>query len=543
MLPRADQIPEMKKFEAGLAAYGEPERIRILKRKYAHFRGQQYDHLKVDWFGRNADTSETISPKILVPSGFESPLSNEPVHKKRPVAPVGLCGTIVNRFTNLLFGEKRIPRIGVVGDPDTEAFILAAIKQSRFWVKMNEARMQGGACGAVAISVHLRNGKFCVDVHPSWKVDPEWENQDDLKLSRLVIQYTYYEEELQAADPVGGNNGNPTKSAMKLVNEEYLYRRVIDANQDVIYKPWRVKDGPPRWDASQIDSDRAVVHGLGFAPVVWVQNLPTSDHFDGDADCEGAWGTFDSYDRLQSQAYRALLVNLDPTVILTADEQWIQRQGGNIKKGSDNSIALPSGGNASYLEISGAGIQAAFAQLERLKRQAQDITEAVLIDPEKISGAAQSAKAIEYIFAPMLSKAGKLRGQYGDGAIIPLLEMMVAMARKIGLQGITLPDRIEDDKPVKQKLGAGGELSLEWGPWFDATTLDVQTTVVSTAAAKGAGLIDAEAGIRKVAPYFGIKDIEATMDKIAEEQAMGFGEDTLPPIPEIPEVEAVEKEK
>ncbi|OHD20435.1 MAG: hypothetical protein A2064_01445, partial [Spirochaetes bacterium GWB1_66_5] len=533
MLPRADQTPEMVRFNVENVLLGETERVRIIKRKYAYARGNEYDHLKTDWSGRSADQYETISPKVLVPAGFDAPGNVPSVAGRRPTAPSRLCKTIVERFTGLVFSEQRRPRVMVEGDSDTEALLLAAVDQARFWSRCREARTLGGGCGAVAVSAHLRNGRFEVDVHPSFQCVPRWKDRRIFELRALIRSYEYVEEE----DEIDSKTRRPTG---RRVNRSYLYRRYMDEAIDVVFKPWPMDAGPPLWDEGQVAE--GVEHKLGVCPAVWVPNLPNSDHFDGDADCDGAFQTFDAVDRLTAQINKALLVNLDPTAVITVDEAFLEQLGSTLAKGSDNAVKLPKGSTFDYKEIGGAGIMAGFELAKMLKQQALDACRAILVDPEKISGAAQSAKAIEYVFAPMLEKADDLRSQYGEGMVVPLLDRFirlvnlvlgagVAEAREVDPAVIDLPPRVIDGVPQRHRVGTGGRVSLKWGPYFSATSSDQQADVASAVQAKMGGLVDAEHAAQKIAPHFGVVDVGGMLEKIAGEREAEMG--MLPGAPEF----------
>ena len=171
------------------APVGELPRQQLLARYDAHWHGQQYKHHQVDWWGRNADVAETIAPLVNVPPGFEMP-ANEVniVRDKRPTAPANTTSAIVRRYTRLLFSRSRKPQVTIADDPESDAFLEAVIQKARFWNTMKMARNKGGAMGSVAITVHLREGRFCYEVHNPrflhvvWKDRRTWEPLGFLKM-------------------------------------------------------------------------------------------------------------------------------------------------------------------------------------------------------------------------------------------------------------------------------------------------------------------------------------------------------------------------
>jgi len=441
------------------------------------------------------------------------------------------CRAVVDRFTGLIFSEARKPEIIVENDPDSEDFLLAAMEQMRFWPTMREARTMGGACGSVLVTAHLREGRFVLEVHDPKHVQIAWKDRRLLIPAGILKLHKFIREEEEF-----DKNGLPTGEVQAV---EYVYRRIVTEFEDVVYQPVKLEPGKaPVWvEESRTD------HNLGFFPGVWIQNLPSIEDFDGEPDCQGAWQTFDTIDRLLAQMNKGALLNLDPTVVLSVDPKVIE-MGGGVKKGSDSSLNVGPGGSASYMEISGAGVESGSKLVHMLKQNALDVTRCVLIEPEKISGAAQSAKAIELVYAPMLEKADDLRAQYGDLGVIPLLRIVDRIARAIGNKPVTLadgtegrtvfdlPPRIEESPlpegappdavprrtVVERKLGPGGFIRLKWGPYFSPSEQDKQIAIANIVAAKAGGTLDEETAVRQVAAVFGVKDPQAVLRKVRAER-------------------------
>lgn len=515
-IPRA---PEVKAYLYQNAVMAETRRFRMLDRYEAHYACLQYAHLQHDWWGLNADAMETISSEIQVPFGFTQPVMDLMVRSKRPTAPYNLCKAVVDRFTGLLFSENRKPEVTAEGDPETEDFLQAAMEQMRFWPKMRQARTMGGAVGSVLVTAHLRDGRFCLEIHNPKHIQVVWKDRRTLTPLAVLKVYRYPVEEL-------AYNEKGEAAGTKIV--QYLYRRIITEVDDTVYKPVRL-DGQEQatWEVESSAS-----HSLGFFPGVWIQNLPVLDSEDGNPDCHGAWQNFDTLDRLLSQMNKAVLLNLDPSLVIGVDPKVVEAMGGSVRKGSDHALYVGQGGNANYLEISGSGVNAGMTVYGTLKQNTLDVVRCVLVDPTQVSGAAQSAKAIEYIYAPMLEKADDLRAQYGDLGIVPLIQIVERMARaysgktvalgngKIGRFAFDLPPRIVAGQPVPRVLGTGGgRVHVKWGPYFAPTEQDKSAAINNIVAAKGGGLLDGETAVKEAAPIFGIKDPETVYAKVKEEQA------------------------
>ena len=520
---------DVKQYFFDQAVVGETQRFRQINRYEAHYNCLQYAHLQFDWWGQNADAAETVSPNVQVPLGWNQPALNLLARQKRPTAPYNLAKAIVDRFTGLLFSDARKPDVEVEGDPDTEDFLHACMEQMRFWARWREARAIGGACGSVMVTLHLKRGRFVMQAHNPKHVQILWKDRRALEPLAALIIYRYPQEEF-ATDP---KTGEVTTRVV-----EYLYRRIITDQDDTVYKP--VKLEPAANLAWQVES--TAEHGLGVFPGVWIQNKPVIEQEDGDPDCQGAWQSFDTIDRLLSQMNKALLLNLDPTLVLKIDPKELLAMGGSVRKGSDNALYVGSQGDAKYLEMIASGVEAGHKLVDRLKQNILDVTRCVLADPEKLSGAAQSAKAMEYIYAPMLEQADEFRSQWGDCGVIPILKLAEMMARKFHGVEVQQGDKtvvLELDLPKKSDgtprvLGPGGWIRLKWGAYFAPTEMDKSTQVTTLIAAKTGELIDGETASSQAAPIFGVQDAKAMAAKIQlqrDKEAEDFNIDETPPPP------------
>lgn len=528
--PRAREVRQ-KLYENGSA--GQTTRYRRLDRLDAFYKCLEYEHQDTGWDGYPADRFETISPQVVVPTGFTQPAADQkPVNQRRPSAPLRLCPLVVDRFTGLLFSKERTPKLAVEGDPDAEDFLQAVFKKARFWRTMYQARTFGGSQGASMVTIQLRKGRFSYTAHPAKIVsDVLWEDADLRIPAGVLIQYIFMREQ-EVLDDKGGFPTGQTKLV------PYLFRRIIDEEWDVKFKPGRIEGR--ELPKLEVDMHESYEHGLGRFPGVWIQNLPSDEELDGIPDCDGAFQMFDAIDRQVSQSNKGLLYNQDPTLVYGRDKRY-EAIGIPLKKGSENALNIGMGGTATYLEMSGAGIAAAGAFVKDLRQAAMDKCQAVLVDPTQISGAAQSAKAIEYIYGPMLEKAGRLREQYGE-AVELLGDLTLDIARRwfdpLQYEGnvqrvmFDLPPKlVELDQDVDnpnpelgqqtrlepRHPGKGGIVSLTWGAYFQETPTDVQMIIGTLATAYQAQAIDQETFVRKVAHVLEIEDVDGLLRKVREE--------------------------
>lgn len=490
---------------------GLTPRQQALNRLWGFYRTVQYDSRKVDWNGRETMSSvenDVVAARGSVPPGFYSAAVDFPIKFRRPTAPYHLCKTIVDRFTGLLFSEQRHPMFRAEGAPDVEDYATALADASRLWAACIRARTFGGAIGSVAVGFKFVNGKPVVEVHdPRW-LYPEFEDRETLKLTSIDKRYTY---KVSQRDDEGD-----------LVEVWYWYRRVITKLTDTLYEPVPVqRGGEPIWAPKEV-----VAHNFGFCPVLWVQNMPLEDDIDGDPDCVGAYDMLEAIDALLSQGNKGVIHNCDPTLVLSTSAML-----DDIEKGSNNAIKLPDG-TATYLELSGTGPEAAFKTASQFRAYALEMTQCVLEHPDT---AARTATEVNRAYTSMLSKADIMREQYGQRLVLPLVEMMLDAARLLRkpvdagegrqvVQTIVLPrkvikhpdGKVETRERVLPLEDTDGRLTLTWPAYFDVPLADVHTATQAATSAKAAGLIDEEAAIAFVAPYFDVEDPQAMLVKLRE---------------------------
>lgn len=501
---------------AKIARLGMSPRQQMLNRLWAAYRGQQYAGRKIDWDGtertEGIDT-EAIASAGFLPPGYYDAGATFPVKFRRPSTPYHLRKVIVDRFTGLLFSDKKHPSIRVEGDSNMEDYVRTLAEVSRLWPEMIQARVYGGSMGTVAVGFQFLDGKPVVEVHdPRWCI-PEFIDRHALKLNSLEKRYMFPVDE---RDPETG----------AWVQRPYWYRRIIDTERDILFKSCPVEDEEPVWEV-----DREVVHGFGFCPVVWTQNLPVQDDIDGDPDCVGIEDMCDQIDALLSQANVGILASCDPTLKIITNAEL-----DSIRKGSKNALKLPEGSSADYMEISGAGITAALDMVQHLREMALEVAQCVLDQGGRTSvSSRRTATEIERSQAAMFAKADVLREQYGERLVKPLLEMMVKAIRSVetpravdgGIlrQKVKLPPRIVTNMDMttsKEERKLTGEddfeIALNWGYYFEPSLDDTIKAVQAATTAKLGGMLDHEHAVAFVAPFFLVEDARGMAKRVQQER-------------------------
>ena len=508
LAPADPIVPSSKAVLARIARMAESDRFRRLDRLEQYYRLMQHAHKKFEWDGRLVSRSDAVEvmPGIYIP-----------MRKRRPSTPYHLARVIVDRFTALLFSESRWPVFRVENDEAGDDFVRELVRASKLSTRMTYARRFGGAQGSVGISYRWWDGMPRVEVHNPKHVEVvEWADREELVPARVVKSYRYAVDEWDPRE-------------QKMVRVEYVYRREWSTDAEVLYQPMRLDDlrrgveknaAVPEWA-----EDRVVAHGLGFCPFVWVQNCPSEEvdgepDYEGLTDCDGCSSVFDQVDILLSALVSGTTSNVDPTLVLKVDPKLAR---GAVLKGSDNSLKVGQGGDAKYLELSGSSIDVGIRLLECVRKYALEVSSCVLVDPDKISGAAQSAKAIELLFQPMLSKASVLRDQWGEVAL-RVVEGLRAAARLSGGKNRLRLRIVEHEDDATQEVtrewvsrdpGGDGPTTLQWPPFFDLTALDRQAEVQTAQTATGGKpIISQETAAKRVAGLFDIEDVAAELERI-----------------------------
>ena len=476
---------------------------------WAYYCAEQYDACKVGWNGREIPDNlehDSISRSGVVPPGFYNAgaFDEMPLEFRKPRAPYHAVRVVVNRFTALLFSERRKPKIEVANDPDAQTFIENLAKVSRLWVRMAQARRYGGGMGSVGATFRFSQGTPVIEVHdPRW-CTPIFKDRATGELASLEIRYMYPEE---------------MRDEKGVLQEVWLwYRRTIDEFEDVTYKPEYVGDGEePIWESQDV-----IAHGLGEFPGVWIRNTET-DAVDGEPDCHGVFDTSDEIDMLVSQGSQGALENSDPTLHIADDSE----SEGAMRKGSRNAIKTGSGGSIKYVEMTGAGVESAMKVAEKLRRDLLEVVQCIL-DNDQISGPAMTATEIERRQESMFDRADTFREQYGQTGAKPLLEKLVRAVAKLasGQQVAGEIRRATFAVPgnlmaiANRDVATPLSIDLKWPEWVTRGPTDAQSASTAASTAVAAQILPKKDALEYLAPYFNIEDSAAAFERLtADNQA------------------------
>jgi len=371
----------------------------------------------------------------------------------------------------------------------------------------------------------------------------------DMLAPEHVTEIYYYPEDVW----------DSTKKAY--IRKWFWYRRDWTPDSDLVFQPIEFRgDRDPVW---VIDTANSVQHDDGTCHFVWIQNLPTDD-VDGLPDYHGLYENFDSIDTVLSVLNRGTTLNLDPTLVLHMDLDYVQRMG--VKKGSDNALVVGEAGSAEYLELSGQAATAGITLFTQMRKTTLEVAQCVVADPDQVTSTGVSSVALKVVYAPMLSKCDVYRSQYGEGLRRLLNQMLTVAKAKMGKQtddgktlSLNLPPRVEKEPKLDddgqdtgefnitrtdRKPGEGGFIDLQWGSYFTPTP-DDQSKMVTTLnmATGGKAFVSPQTATELAASAFGLNADEENRrmanqkaaDKAQQDammQGMGGqvdGQDSMPP--------------
>ena len=516
------------------------ERYRELEYRERFYRSTQHDWKTWNFNGQMIRPGPPTSQPLL--SAQQSP-QYIPLELRRPNAPYRLPKVIVASFTGLLFGYGHWPVL-TNPDPVTQDFATALAAAANLESVMIRARNIGGSVGTVGLSWKFVDGKPHATPHNGKHLHVHsWVDRDECVPEHVTEVYQYPRDVY-----------DPEKRAV--VRKLFWFRRDWTPDADIQFAEVEVGDDGPQWI---VDETRSFEHGDGFCHFVWVQNLPEDDatSVDGAVDYADLYENFNAIDTLNSVTMRGANLNLDPTLKLKMDPQYVNRFG--VKKGSDNALAVGKDGDASYMELSGASMSVGIQLFNNQRGAILEVAQCVIPDPNTITAAGTSSVALKIVFAPMLAKTSLLRTQYGR-AIGRLISQMVESARRRynadeveqdfepdgdgNLHEVQrpvkyflhLPPRIEHEpdidpatgaatgevrvRQIEREPGAGGEVIVEWGDFFEATAADDQAVVTTmSTAAGGKPVVSRRTAVGLIARRFGI-DPAREYDQVVEEDKL-----------------------
>jgi hypothetical protein len=440
--------------------------------------GKQYDSLQYPFSTEYSPSGEYIS-----------------LMQRRPSVRTGLCRLAIDDAVSLLFSEGHWPGIKAGNQVTTDA-LMALVKQTGLNEVMLEAATRG-SIGSVAIRLRCLSNKPFFDVLTTAYLTPEWRSDDPDTLAKVTERYT-----------VKGRDLTDQGYAVGPVDAEtpFWFQRFWDDKTETWFLPVPVA-ATGGAAVPKVDVERTVQHALGFVPIVWVRNLPSTMRLGPEGACafEPAIDTVIEADYLLSQGGRALKYAADPKLVISAGPG---ADGPPMLGGSANALMIPPDGDAKLLEINGQSAKAVLEHVQQLRAIVLETMHGNRSNADKLS-AATSGRSIELMMTGLIWMADRLRISYGEGALLDLLRM--ACAASTALEG----GLIIAGKAVKALDPAG--LELRWAPWMPPMPADVLGIAQGLVTAVTGGVLSQETAAARMGDVLDVDDVSAEFARIQAE--------------------------
>lgn len=494
-------------------------------------------------------------------SGTDAPLS-----ERAPCVVYRAVPNAIESFSTMCLGKGRFPIITSLTSEDDEAFddrfglnpadsetldtgITKISKQTRFPTFCQQALETAMGSGTAIALLCIVKGKLqCMQLDPK-HTEPTYAEDDPSRIVSVECRYRYTE------DVWDGDQ----KKYVKIV---YQYRRVIDEIFDITYVPVMV-DNKDSFPVPTTEKTK-YRHDFGFCPVVWykfLSKMAASGDKDGRPVHFGVLGNVDAINVSLSQRHRAARYCGDPQVVETGVEDDDARMPMGRQAATTQLTADPSGwdmslsgrktaGRASEVRKKGAGTVWRYASPDAkveylllsgdaLKALENDVADNigklredlghVYIDPKDISGGVDiSGKTLALMFETQIRKCNKIREDFGECFILPVLNMLFRIILKSGkglyLAGVQKLQKILQrfEQPIEGVKGVTWfepMLELKWGDYFEPSDTDEATRVTTAiqALTSETPIITRKTAVEHVAGVFGIKSADQYEDSLQEE--------------------------
>ena len=467
--------------QLGVISTNNESKNQKFRKKHLHkydqyYESEQYDHLP-SWDKSVAQKGEYVS-----------------IRNRKPRFQFPFAKNLSQRLTAKFLGQSVFPKFKIEESPDDQAFIDAVIRESKIKSAILEPMRRCLNTGSYFLRFKIDRGAVSFEGWDSKYCYPVLLPNGELE--SIVVQYVYEDEkerDLQGRE------------------KKKWYKLELNTQSEILYdNPEYIENEEPNFtEVDRFD------HGFGFVQGQWLRTHEDSKDPDGYGLVSDITDFIDEICYSLSQSSQSVSYNQDP--ILTFNNMNEEEQDGLIRSVM-KAWNLGRDGKAQFLESNLSGVERAGELRDKVTQNIGEITRIVMLDPEKIVGSAQSAKAMEVLHAPLKDLIDELRSAM-EG-------QLKSLVLKIGLS-ILLANKLGIDTPIDIPEGyvpTSFNIVVSWPPIFQQTMEDLQKKVQVVSAAATASLISRETGTRWLAKDFDIEDIEAEIAKIAAQPVLNpFG--------------------
>lgn len=455
-----------------------PERTRTIQLRRAILDGSFYAPLPYEFWQSATDSGEPV-----------------PMSQRRPSVRYNLCRLVAVESTGLLFSSEHFPQIDCA-DEHARDTLAKLVRETRLQSFMQAAALNGSVGTAVLLMRVLDGRIFFQELQPEY-CTPRWKPNAPDTLLRVTERY-------KVKGAVLREQGY--KIADDRLGVDHWWQREFTEEAELWYVPYTKQDQEKSGFAPKVDDAQSVQHNLGFVPICWVKNLPGGDKVDGFSTFSAAIASQIEVEYQLSQAGRGLRYSSEPT-LLVRDPNGGDH--GVINKGAGDALILQGEhAEARWMEISGDGPAAVKAYVDQVRQLALESIRGNRSSADKLS-AMTSGRAMELLHAPLISLACDLRTSYGEGALLPLIRLVIAATRKV--------DIWVAGEPVGELSDEG--LGLKWPAFFQPTPHDATEVSTALKIALDAGVMSRATAVKHLAHVYDVVDIASEIAAIEEDRA------------------------
>jgi hypothetical protein len=481
-------MSEFKTLAAGFAKKWPdslPQRVRDLDALDRVRNGTIYDMLPYPFEQEYDDTDNYI-----------------PIGQRRPSARYRMAKVVVDETASLTFGEGHSPYIKVYDpftsvadddqdkDEDKTRKLTRIIEFLRYVLRMDAVMfecIQKGSSGSVcAIAKVTSDGRPWVRVVRGADLHPRFDPNDPDKLVELSEIYRTTLKDLLDFGYTRAELGYSELDEPSL-DTEYWVNHHLDDQREQWMKPLtraemnrlgkKKDDGTNARYKWEEDPSRVYPHKWQCVPAIWGRNLHEREEIDGPSTYEAIVDNCIELDYLISQIGRGFKYSMDPLLAIKsgAVQTRIPVTGvddpetglPNIDRTPARVVQIPEGGDAKMLEIAGMGLTAAKDWTKLLREWSMEVVGGMKSDQEH-AGGPQSGRALELLHQALVWLVGRMRLDYGDGLMIPLIKLFLKGVTLgfVQLWGVKPTDVPKEDYPLRNV----------WPSWWQPRGADLYQT-------------------------------------------------------------------
>lgn len=439
-----------------------------------YYENKQYDKL-LPW-----ETKSTIFNRIGL-------------RDKKPKIVYPFAQTLTSRVASKLVGERVFPSFTIVESPDDQQLFAAVVRESNLQAFLTEPMRKLLALGSMFVRFYLTEGSYKLEWYNPKYCYPTF--GDDGDLESVEVKYIY--EDPSQKD----NQGN---------YKRLWFKMLLNRTEEVIFDNPEYKENVEP-DFEEVDR---VEHGMGFVQGEWFKTSVTKE-IDGPSLYSEILGFIDEFCYNLSQSSKAVQYNQDPQLTIRGMQK---EELEDLIRSSETTWSLGREGEASFLETNLNGVQIAADLRTRVKQDIQEITRVLMLDPEKIVGSAQSAKAMEVLYGPMKDLIDELRPVVG--ASLKRLTLKLGAATMLShAKGMAVPFNIPPGYQVKSI-----DLKVKWPAIFPLTIEDLQKLANVVSVFSSSKVVSRRTLLAYVAEHFNIENIDVELEQINAEPVINpFG--------------------